>query len=315
MQYKEDLARIYTSTKQFEEALDLIEELDNEIGSDIYRDRLKSKLYALSGNTSRQVKEIEKNIASNPKSEAEYLKLILLYSEQGDTQKAYETALELQKVNPYADEVHLALYKFNLNDGKIEEAISSMQKVLESTRMSPPAKHRVLNDFVLFVNRNPKYEPELEQAIAIFDTQVADANIYQELATYYIQKGNKSKALPYLIKALDSEPENLELIKNTSLLLLDAGDFEQVEDVVADGLDLYPSQPLLYLTYGVALNKQGKFKSAINQLELGVDYIIEDINMEMDFYQQLGDAYTGSGNAEKAARNYNKVKELKAQGN
>ena len=84
---------------------------------------------------------------------------------------------------------------------------------------------------------------------------------------------------------------------------------------MADGLDLYPSQPLLYLTYGVALNKQGKFKSAINQLELGVDYIIEDINMEMDFYQQLGDAYTGSGNAEKAARYYNKVKELKAQGN
>ncbi|WP_396597641.1 tetratricopeptide repeat protein [Dokdonia sp. R86516] len=315
VQYKEDLARIYTSTKRYEEALDLIEELDNEIGSDIYRDRLKSKLYRLSGNTNRQVKEIEKNIASNPKSEAEYLKLILLYSEQGDTQKAYETALELQKVNPYADEVHLALYKFNLNDGKIDDAISSMQKVLESTRMSPPAKHRVLNDFVLFVNRNPKYEPALERAIAIFDTQVADANIYQELATYYIQKGNKAKALPYLTKALDSEPENLELIKNTSLLLLDAGDFEKVEDVVADGLDLYPSQPLLYLTYGVALNKQGKFKAAIDQLELGVDYIIEDLMMEMDFYKQLGDAHTGDGDAVKAARYYSKVKELKAQGN
>jgi len=315
VQYKEDLARIYLTTKRYEEALDLIEVLDNEIGSDIYRDRLKNRLYVLSGNTSRQVKEIEKNIASNPKSEAEYLKLILLYSEQGETQKAYDTALELQKVNPYADEVHLALYKFNLNDGKIDDAIASMQKVLESTRMSPAAKHRVLNDFVLFVNNNPKYEPALERAIAIFDTQVADANIYQELATYYIQKGNKLKALPYLLKALDSEPENLELIKNTSLLLLDAGNFIDVEDVVANGLDLYPSQPLLYLTYGVALSKQGKFKAAIDQLELGVDYIIDDINMEIDFYQQLGDAFTGDGNAEKAARYYSKAQELKAQRN
>lgn len=315
VQYKEDLARIYTSTKRYDEALDLIDDLDNEIGTDLYRDRLKNRLYALSGNTSRQVEAIEKNIASNPKSEAEYLKLILLYSEQGNTEKAYETALELQKVNPYADEVHLALYKFNLNDGKVDEAIASMQKVLESNRMSPAAKHRVLNDFVLFVNKNPEYEPQLETAITVFDTQVGDANIYQELATYYIQKGNKVKALPYLQKALSSEPENLALVKNTALLQLDAGDITGAEKTVSQALDLYPSQPLLYLTYGVALNKQGKFKAAINQLELGVDYVIDDVKMEIDFYQQLGDAHTGEGDTTRAARYYSKVQELKAQGN
>lgn len=315
VQYKEDLARIYTTTKRYDEALDLIEDLDDEIGTDIYRDRLKNRLYMLSGNTTRQVKEIEKNIASNPKGEAEYLKLILVYSEQGNTQKAYETALELQKVNPYADEVQLALYKFNLNDGKIDEAIVSMQKVLESKRMSAAAKHRVLNDFVLFVNGNPQYEEQLERAITVFDTQVGDANIYQELANYYIKKGNKSKALPYLQKALASEPENLELIKNTSLLHLDAGSYQDAENIVAEALDLYPSQPLLYLTYGVALNKQSKFKAAINQLELGVDYVIDDILMEMDFYKQLGDAHSGEGDLAKAARSYAKVQELKAQGN
>ena len=314
VQYKEDLARIYTSTKRYSEALDLIDELDEEIGTDIYRDRLKNRLYLLSGDTSRQVKAIEKNIASNPKSEAEYLKLILLYSEQGNTQKAYETALELQKVNPYADEVHLALYKFNLDDNKIDEAISSMQKVLESTRMSAAAKHRVLNDFVLFVNGNPQYEPQLEKAIAVFDTQVGDSNIYQELASYYIKKGTKSKALPYLKKALQSDPENLELIKNTSLLLLDSGSFKDAEEIAANALDLYPSQPLLYLTYGVALNNQGKYKAAIDQLELGVDYVIDDVKMEIDFYQQLGDAHKGDGNATTASKYYNKVQQLKAKG-
>ncbi len=312
VQYKEDLARIYTSTKRYEEALDLIEELDKEIGTDVYRDRLKNRLYVLSGNTKRQVKEIEKNIASNPKSEAEYLKLILLYSEQGKTKKAYDTALELQKVNPYADEVQLALYKFNLDDGKIEEAITSMQKVLESQRMSPQAKHRVLNDFVIFVNRNPEYETQLEKAIAVFDTQVGDSNIYQELSKYYLNKGNKDKALPYLKKALESDPENLTLIKNTTLLLLDAQEYINAIDITAQAIDLYPSQPLLYLTYGVALNRQGKYKEAINQLDIGVDYIIDDVNMEIDFYQQLGDAYKGDGQMTKATQYYKKVQALKA---
>lgn len=309
-QYKEDLARIYTTTKRYEEALDLLEELDAEKGSDIYRERLKNRLYSLSGNTDRQVKEIEKGIASNPKSEAEYLKLIFLYSEQGNTEKAYQTALELQKASPEADEVQLALYKFYLNDGKTDAAISAMQKVIRSKRLEIGSKHRVLNDFVNFVNSNPQYEPQLEAAIAIFDTQVGDANMYQELSSYYLKKGDRVKALPYLEKALSTEPENLELIKKTVLLQLAAGAFTKAEKVAREALDLYPSQPLLYLTYGVALNKQSKFKAAIDQLELGVDYIIDDINMEADFYKQLGDAHTGDGNATKAARYYTKVKEL-----
>lgn len=309
-QYKEDLARIYTTTKRYEEALDLLEELDAEKGSDIYRERLKNRLYSLSGNTDRQVKEIEKGIASNPKSEADYLKLIFLYSEQGNTEKAYQTALELQKASPEADEVQLALYKFYLNDGKTDAAIRAMQKVIQSKRLEIASKHRVLNDFVNFVNSNPQYEPQLEAAIAIFDTQVGDANMYQELSSYYLKKGDRVKALPYLEKALSTEPENLELIKKTVLLQLDAGAFTKAEKVARDALDLYPSQPLLYLTYGVALNKQSKFKAAIDQLELGVDYIIDDINMEADFYKQLGDAHTGDGNATKAARYYTKVKEL-----
>lgn len=314
-QYKEDLARIYTQTKRYDEALDLIEELDNEKGSDIYRDQLKERLYTLSGNTDRQVQELEKNIASSPKSKDEYLKLIYLYSEQGDTKKAYETALELQKSDPEADEVQLALYKFYLNDNKTDQAVNAMQIVLKSKKIQPGAKHSVLNDFVGFVDENPAFEPQLEEAITVFDTQVGDANTYQELAKYYIKKGNKIKALPYLEKALGNEPENFEIIKNTVLLQLDAGKNKAAEKTASEALDLFPSQPLLYLTYGVALNKQSKFEAAIDQLELGVDYIIEDAKMEADFYKQLGDAYTGKGDATKATKYYDKATSLQGQGN
>ncbi len=315
VQYKEDLARIYTQTKRYNEALDLIEELDDENGPDLYRNQLKNRLYMLSGNTERQVNEIEENIASNPKSTAEYLKLIFLYSERGDSKKAYETALELQKLNPDADEVQLALYKFYLVDGKTDLAVAAMQKVLQSKRIEVDAKHSVLNDFLIFVNENPQFETQLEKAITVFDKQVASANIFHELAKYYLQKGNKVKALPYFEKALASNPEDLELIKNVILLQLDSNKFTDAEKTVSEAVDLYPSQPLLYLTYGVTLNKQQKFKEAIVQLEMGIDYIIDDAKMEADFYNQLGDAYTGSGDATKARGFYEKAKSLQAKKN
>ena len=309
-QYKEDLARIYTNTKRYDEALDLIEALDNEKGPDVYRNKLKERLYTLSNNTDRKVKELENNVAANPESKEEYLKLIYVYSEQGDIKKAYETALELQKIDPEADEVQLALYKFYLNDKKTDQAVVAMQRVLKSKSISPEAKHSVLNDFVGFVNKNPEFEPQLEEAITVFDTQIGDANINQELAKYYIKKGNKVKALPYLEKALGNEPENLEIIKDIVLLQLDAGQNQAAEKTASDALELFPSQPLLYLTYGVALNKQSKFEAAIDQLELGIDYLIDDTKMEEDFYKQLGDAYTGKGDATKASRYYDKATSL-----
>ena len=313
IQYKEDLARIYVATKRYDASLQLLDELDDAKGSDAYREELRDRIYTLSGNKKGRTDAIEKKIAGNPTAEADYLKLIYLYSEQGETQKAYDTALKLKEINPNAEGVNLALYKFYLEDGKTENAIEAMKNTLKSKKITPKAKHRVLNDFLLFVNKNPQHEPQLEDAISIFDSQVADSKIHQELASYYIKKGMKDKALPYLKKALANDPENVEIITSTLLLQLDTGAYVDAEKVASEALELYPSQPLLYLTYGVALNKQSKFKDAIEQLETGVDYIIDDVKMESDFYRQLGEAYTGSGNASRGQQYIDKANALKAQ--
>lgn len=312
-QYKEDLARIYIRTKKYDEALALLEALDDEKGQDPYREQLKANIYRQTGNTQQQTAKVEANIAANPQNESEYLKLIFLYSEQGETQKAYDTALELKAINPEAAEVQLALYKFYLEDGKVDDAIAAMNKTLVSSRIDGKVKHRVINDFLIYVNENPQYQPQLETAIAVFDEQVANAKVYEELANYFIKKNEKLKALPYLEKALAGDLENLELIKNTVLLQLDAGAYEAAIKTASRGLDLYPAQPLLYLTNGVASNKIGKYDDAIDSLEAGLDYIIDDAKMEADFYQQLADAFKGKGDAAKAAQYQQKATTLKAQ--
>lgn len=311
-QYKEDLARIYSQTKKYEEALGLLEALDIEKGKDLYRERLRASIFNRSGNGALRTQATEAKIAADPNNEAEYLKLIFLYSEEGNSAKAYETALKLQKINPEAEEVQLALYKFYLEDGKTEEAIKSMNIVLRSTRMDGKAKHIVLNDFLTFVSDNPAFQPQLEEAIAIFDTQVADANVYQQLANYYLKKGDKAQGLKYFEKALVSDSENLELIKNTVLLQLDTQQYEKATKMTSQALDLFPSQSILYLIQGVAYNKLQNYDAAIESLEIGIDYIIEDVKMESDFYQQLGEAYTGRGNIAKATTFLEKAKSLKA---
>ncbi|MGB3775885.1 MAG: hypothetical protein WA951_11565 [Leeuwenhoekiella sp.] len=298
-QYKEDLARIYIRIKEFDKALSLLDELDNELGKDTYRDQMRRQAYALSGGDLEET-AIEERIKSNPESEQNYLNLIYVFSEQGETQKAYETAQKLLEINPKADVAHLALYKFNLDKGNIEEAVRSMDKVLKSTSIEVKAKHSVLNDFLLFVEEHPEFENELEQAIALF-SEKEKIDVNQELAGYYLKNDDKEKALDYYLNAYQNEPEDFNVIKNLMILQLETQKFQETVKLAQEGQDLYPSQPIFYLISGVANNSLENYTAAIQDLEIGIDYVIEDPTMQSDFYTQLGLAYDKSGNPTKAA--------------
>ena len=77
-----------------------------------------------------------------------------------------------------------------------------------------------------------------------------------------------------------------------------------------NALDIYPSQPILYLVNGVALNKLKKGKEALNSLEMGLDFIIDDVKMEIDFYNQISIAYSLLNNEVKAKAFSDKAKQL-----
>ena len=78
-----------------------------------------------------------------------------------------------------------------------------------------------------------------------------------------------------------------------------------------EAIEIYPAQPILYLLNGVALNGLNRFQEAVDTLEIGVDYLIEDTTMEKDFYIQLSEAFNGLNNLEKAKTFKDKANKLK----
>ena len=66
------------------------------------------------------------------------------YSQTGNKKKAYKAAQNLLRIKPESKFVHLALYKFYLEDGKVEEAINSVKIALASPEINADAKAKVL---------------------------------------------------------------------------------------------------------------------------------------------------------------------------
>ena len=80
-------------------------------------------------------------------------------------------------------------------------------------------------------------------------------------------------------------------------------DFKKYEAAVklsSEGLEIFPAQALLYLLNGVANNGLQQSEAAIESLEIGLDFILEDPKMERDFYEQLSLAYRTKGDTQKA---------------
>ena len=78
-------------------------------------------------------------------------------------------------------------------------------------------------------------------------------------------------------------------------------------EVSQDALDNYPLQPYFYYAYGAALHRNGNSNKAIEVLESGLDYLLDDQQLANDMYRELSKAYTAIGNTQKANEYLNKI--------
>lgn len=297
--YKEDLANLYARTKQYDKAIALLDQLDANWGSSAGRSRLRQRIYRESGNTYGAINDLESKVKSDLKSEQDYLNLIFLYGEEGNVEKAYEVSQQWITAFPESELVHLALYRLYFERGEYQKSIASMSKVFAAQTIDNDRKYVVLTDFLEYAAKRPEMEQELDRLIRELDL-TGDSKIYLELGNYYGARQEKETALRLYQKGLAQNPENFRLLVNTVLVHIDLEQFAAASELSEEGLELFPAQALLYLLNGVAYNGLDQPDAAIEVLETGLDYILDDPRMERDFYEQLSKAYMAKGADKKA---------------
>lgn len=297
--YRQDLAELYIKTKDYNDAIKILDQLDAEFGINPDRDMLRNEIYTITGRDDDRIENLEERVKSDPEKEDAYLRLIYRYSETGDSDKAFETARALLKKHPESKLVHLALYKFYLDGNDAKNAINSMKIALSATEIKPEAKAMVFNDFVNFVSKHPEYEKELLEMTTLVGSDKSVKTL-TELAQYHLKIEDKPKALQYFEEALQQDPNNFAIIKDALLLQLDLNMDDAAANKSQEAIELFPAQPILYLINGVANIKLNKPKKAISSLEAGMDYIIDDAKIQGDFYTQLSVAHKLANNISKS---------------
>jgi len=157
-------------------------------------------------------------IEKNPKEESNNMAFIKLYSDNNQKEKAAAIIKKLEVAVPESEWAQVGLFKYYLDKNEAPKAIKAMNLVLASAQIDANIKHRVLNEFMGFVAKNPQYSPDLEQAIVALDKDL-DAKLSKEIGTFYAIRKQWDKSIPYYEMVLKKgSGEDVE----TNLLLLQA---------------------------------------------------------------------------------------------
>lgn len=296
--YREDLVSLYMNTQQYDKALNLINELNQTVGKSDKRELYKAQiLQDAKYQGSEKINLIEK-IKQFPKDEANYIALIYLYSQSNQEDKALEIAKQLEKEIPTSDWAQVSLFKFHLNNNDGEKTVKAMNIVLASDKIDKKIKHRMLNEFLIFTKSNPQFSKDLDHAIGYFDND-KEVKVAKEIGKFYQNKKDWNKAIHFYEMHLKTTNDDMEII----LLLMQAYtenlQFDKLDKASEEQLQLFPSQPQLYYFNGLANNQLKNYKKAKDVLEMGLDFVIDDIVLEINFNLQLGEACNGLGDFKK----------------
>ncbi len=212
---------------------------------------------------------IEKVLQQKPKEEYVKLIAIQIYRKLYEYDKAIALQKELAAKKPHFGNGLIYLYLVNKEKNKAREVYLDLEKQQLLDNRKDYFKR------VLFRKKKvntPENTSEKDENSITFEKQT-------------FQKNKNFKNLKALLK------KELQLKKYTELVVDSS-----------EGLSLFPAQPYVYYINGKALNLTQKFKKAIESLETGLDFIVENNSLEADFYEQLSIAYLGIKNTTKATK-------------
>ncbi|QOD59660.1 hypothetical protein H9I45_09855 [Polaribacter haliotis] len=197
------------------------------------------------------------------------------------------------------------LVKIQVRERNFPEAIKTQQKIIAKY----PREREYLVRLYL-QNRDSKSAVSLLNILE--KEEVLSANLKRLKASLNKRKEEpKAQKLNTNIQDLVSSFKTDKSYKILEEILNKSKDNpERLLKFSEEGIALFPAQPFVYLVNGKALNIKKEYKKAVETLQNGIDFVIED-DMEADFYKELSTSYKGLGNKKDERKFLEKYKKLK----
>ncbi|NAY91601.1 hypothetical protein GTQ34_06705 [Muricauda sp. JGD-17] len=187
--------------------------------------------------------------------------------------------------------------------------LDAQGNTLDAIKQNIPFDNQKLQENLALAYFKRKKHQEALIIIMGLDNQSFAAQIKRKIDDSLQQKNVIVEPTTPSIKENQLEDDNpVADYQNRIKNLLERNEHEALLAISKEALDAYPLQPFFYYAYGAALNGTSNANKAIEVLEDGLDYLVDNDALANNMYRELSRAYTQIGNTTKANEYTNKIK-------
>ncbi len=291
--FKEDLAIDYISAGQYDKAFKIYESLERIYG--ITEQITLNKVKLLKG--LKRLKEAEAELiklSDTNKNESRYYSYLAdFYMEINALEKARKVYDRILLIDPNNPLVNLALHDYYSAQGKGDEAFEYLKKAFQNPDLEVGSKAGISRSFYQRVleSGDPKTEQqgfELSKIMLQIHPTSPESNLIY--ADYLIRRKEPKDAAGYYYRATIHDRRNFMTWGKLLLVEYQLGSFDSLEHHSFSAMELFPSQPSAYLYNGLANIQLKNYKKAAQSLSDGIEFVVDNKNVLLDFYRSLGDA-------------------------
>ena len=300
-----DLAGMQLYSGKYKEALESFNLLEKQVGITEEISVQKEKIYIKIGDVDKAAHEIQKLIDAFPDELRYQVLLADLYLANELTEKAfavYQSILEKDPQNPYAN---LSLYDYYKSKNENEKASEAIKKAFASPDLDIDTKIKILLSYYAATETNSNLGKEsFELCKILIATHTTEAKAYTIYADFLYRDKKLEGAKENYLKAIEFDNSKFAI---WSQLILIESELQDSESMLRDSkaaIELFPNQPMFYFFYGATNLQKKNFAEAIEYLNIGKDYVLDNPPLLTQFYANLGDAYNGIKKYEESDKAY-----------
>lgn len=275
----------------YKKAITAIEHTEEQVGQHPELAIQKFKLLVALKKPEKGVEEINKAIKLFPDEPVLIGTLVDYYFQTRQNTKAIEMLEMLTEKEPENGRAHLGLADIYRQMKRFDDYISELEKAFVCTDIDIDMKMKMLIDIQ---DKRITITPTiLSLASILVEQHPSDAKSHSILGDFLLETDDKKGALAAYKEALKFDKSRFAIWNQVLLMEYQNGDFVTLFEESKTCIELFPSQTTVYLLAGLAANQTKMFKEAIEFLTIGKDLIIDNKQLQSEFYGQIGEAYFG----------------------
>ena len=275
---------------------------------------MKRDLLIVNNQNEKAIDISKKLIDTNPKNITYYFNISDLLIQENKIDLAEEYVIAGLKIDSENNTLTRQEFKILILKSDFDGAFGILNSVLNNNKFN-------FNDKIGFVIEFVKNDVEHKETLRLIESLKTWANdshevkIYPIIGNLYKSIDNKTEALASFRKGYKKGHTDFSGLIDMLILEQELSKFNLLAEDTQNILKLYPSQPILFLFNGLALNQIGEFESSITSLDKGVKLVVNNDKLKSEFHSLMADSYYRENKLEQCFYEFEKALKYDAENN